>query len=352
MPRALQLQLPALKCACVDLPARPTSRDIKALLSELATPSGEPQTAYRAGERYVARLVRHRAIRAPETAGPFRLHLAEYGSPDQLRMVPLTRQNTGLGEVEIEFKAAALNFRDVLIALGMLKDYYSDVLKINRAEDVRLGFDCAGTIVAVGEGVTDLKVGDEVMSAAVGTFAAFITLPQMDVLRKPAGTSFETTSAIPTAFFTAHYGLLQSAKLKPGDRVLIHAASGGVGQATVQLAQAVGAEIFAMVSPGKWEFLKSQGIPKVLNSRTFDFAEQIMPMTAGEGVDVVLNSMTGEAIDKSFVVLRPGGRFVEIGKIGIWKAEQAAERRPDVVYHTFDLDQVINQDPALVHATL
>jgi NADPH:quinone reductase-like Zn-dependent oxidoreductase len=126
----------------------------------------------------------------------------------------LTRRGPGPGEAEIEVKAAALNFRDVLIALGLLKDYYAQVLKIDRPQDVRLGFDCAGTIAAVGDGVMDFKVGDEVMASAVGSSASFVTLPRTDVVHKPAGISFETASAIPTVFFTAHYGLFQLAHLK------------------------------------------------------------------------------------------------------------------------------------------
>jgi myxalamid-type polyketide synthase MxaB len=350
--RTLQLEAPALECTCVDLPTQPTNQDLDALLSELSIPSGETQVAYRSGQRSVARLVRHRDIRTPGPAGPVRLQLAGYGSPDQLRLVLLSRRNPGPGEVEIEVKAAALNFRDVLIALGLLKDYYAEVLKINRAEDARLGFDCAGTIAAVGEGVTDFQVGDEVMTSAAGGSASFLTLPRSDVVHKPAGLSFEAAAAIPTAFFTAHYGLLQLAGLKAGERVLIHSAAGGVGQAAVQLAQTVGAEIFATASPGKWAFLKRQGISHVMNSRTLDFAEEILRLTGGEGVDVVLNSLTGEAIGKSFDVLKPRGRFVEIGKLGIWTLEQAAARRPEAAYHTFDLDQAIDRDAGLPHRTL
>ena len=107
----------------------------------------------------------------------------------------------------MEIKAAALNFRDVLIALGLLKDYYASVLKIERPQDIRLGFDCAGTIAAVGEEVTDFKVGDEVMSSAVGGSASYLTLPRTDVVRKPAALSFEAAAAIPTVFFTAHLRL-------------------------------------------------------------------------------------------------------------------------------------------------
>ena len=300
----------------------------------------------------MARLVRYRVGNKPVLAAPFRLQLSEYGSPEHLRFVPLTRRTPGPREVEVEIKAAALNFRDVLIALGMLKDYYASALKIERPEDIRLGFDCAGVIAAVGEDVTDFKVGDEVMSSAVGGSASYLTLPRTDVVRKPAALSFEAAAALPTVFFTAHYGLLRRAGLKAGERILIHAASGGVGQAAVQLAQAVGAEIYATASPAKWAFLKSQGIEHVMNSRTLDFADDIMRLTGGEGVDVVLNSLTGEALQKSFDVLKPGGRFVEIGKLGILTAEQAAARRPDVTYFSFDVDEEITKDDTLVHSVL
>ena len=199
--------------------------------------------------------------------------------------------------------------------------------------------------------MTDFKVGDEVMSSAVGGSASYLTLPRTDVVRKPAALSFEAAAALPTVFFTAHYGLLRRAGLKAGERILIHAASGGVGQAAVQLAQAVGAEIYATASPAKWAFLKSQGIEHVMNSRTLDFADDIMRLTSGEGVDVVLNSLTGEALQKSFDVLKPGGRFVEIGKLGILTAEQAAARRPDVTYFSFDIDEEITKDDTLVHSS-
>jgi myxalamid-type polyketide synthase MxaB len=350
--RTLQLEAPALKCVCVDLPEQPTPLDVELLLSELQAPSVETQLAYRSGERFVARLVRHRDDRPPQTRGPFRLQLAEYGSPEQLRLVPMTRRNPGPGEVEIEVKAAALNFRDVLIALGILKDYYAQVLKLDRAQAVPLGFDCAGVIAAVGEGVKDFRVGDEVMTSAPGSFASFFTLRRTDVVHMPAGLTFESAAALPTAFFTAHYGLVQLAGLRPGERVLIHAAAGGVGQAAVQVACALGAEVFATASPGKWDFLKRQGIAHVLNSRSLDFADEIMQLTGGAGVDVVLNSLTGEAIAKGLDVLRRGGRFVEIGKLGTWSAEQVAQRRPDVTYFTFDLDQAIDQDAGLPHRTL
>ena len=351
--RTLALEHPELQPGCIDLPPQAGApQDLDSLVNELRASTSEAQVAYRAGDRYVARLVRHRETRTPEAVGPFRLQLAEYGSADHLRIIPLTRRSPGRGEVEVEIKASALNFRDVLIALGLLKDYYAQSLKIERAEDIRLGFDCAGTIVAVGEDVIDFKIGDDVMSSAVGSSASFLTIPRTDVVRKPAALSFEAAAAIPTVCFTAHYGLVQLARLKPGERILIHAAAGGVGQAAVQLAKAIGAEIFATASPSKWAFLKGQGIEHTLNSRTLDFADEIMRLTGGEGVDVVLNSLTGEFLQRSFDVLKPGGRFVEIGKIGILTPQEAMARRSDATYFSFDVDEEITKDPALVHSTL
>jgi myxalamid-type polyketide synthase MxaB len=350
--RTLRLEHSEIKCVSVDLPAQPETEDMDALLAELALPGDEAQVAFRSGERYVARLVRRRESGPRLPDGPVRLELTEYGSPDQLRLVPLTRRCPGAGEVEIEVKASALNFRDVLISLGLLKDHYSRTLGIERAQEVLLGFDCAGTIVAVGQGVTDLQVGDAVMAPASGSSASFVTVSRNLVVPIPAGFSFEAASAVPTVFFTAYHALLRLAQLTGGERVLIHAAAGGVGLAAVQLAQIVGAEVFATAGPGKWEFLKTQGVSHVMNSRTLDFADEILRLTRGEGVDVVLNSLSGEACEKSLAALKRGGRFVEIGVLGIWQSGQVRDRRPDVAYFTFDFNEVTDRDPGLVQTTL
>jgi myxalamid-type polyketide synthase MxaB len=345
MVRSLMQEAPELQITCIDAMSDPAD-DAWMLLAELDAAADESQVAFRGTERYVARLVRCPDAVASAIDGPFRLQLKEYGSPDNLQLVPMTRQKPGRNQVEIEVKATALNFRDVVVALGMLKDYYAKEMGIERASDIRLGFDCAGIITAVGEGVTGLAVGDEVMAPAVGGFASHGLAFRDGVMRIPKGMDHATAASLPSVFWTAYHSLVQLAQLKAGERVLIHAAAGGVGLAAIQIAQAAGAEIFATASPGKWDYLKSQGIVHIMNSRTLDFADEILRATGGEGVDVVLNSLSGAAAERSFSVLKKGGRFVELGKLGGALPEEAA-RRPDAAYFTFELGSAIARDPAV-----
>jgi myxalamid-type polyketide synthase MxaB len=350
--RSLEQEHPEWRPGIADLPERPAAADIVALADELAAATDETQVAWRGGLRHVARLIRHRETRLQRPEGPFRLKLQDYGSPERLILAATPSRPPGPGEVTVEVRAAALNFRDVLISLGMLREHYAGHLGIERAEDIRLGFDCAGTIVAVGEGVTQFKLGDAIMASAVGGSASHLTLPDTDVVLKPARLDFEASSAIPTVFLTANYGLLRLAGMKAGERVLIHAAAGGVGMAAVQLARMAGAEIFATASPEKWPSLRALGVRHLFHSRTLDFRDEILRVTAGQGVDIVLNSLGGEARLRSFDVLARGGRFVEIGKLGILSADAVRDRRPDAAYFTFDIDDEINRDPRLIHDVL
>ena len=276
-----------------------------------------------------------------------RLQLQEYGSLENLRFVPLPRQAPGAHEVEVEVKAVGLNFRDVLNTLGMLRSYYADVLGIHRAADVALGFECAGVVTAVGADVTTWAVGDRVMGIVNGAFAGYVTVPATALAQIPAHFSFAEAATIPLAFLTAWYGLKEVANLQAGERILIHAVAGGVGQAALQIAQESGAVVWGTASPAKWAFLRKQGVDQILNSRTLDFAEQIVQQTGGTGVDVVLNSLSGDFVTQSFAALGQQGRFVEIGKLGIWTEDEAAQRRPDAAYHPFDLGEVLALEPAL-----
>ena len=261
--------------------------------------------------------------------------------------LPTPRRAPGPGEVELEVAATALNFKDVLTALGMLREH-AEAAGILRAPDQPLGLECSGRVVAIGEGVSGFELGDEVVASTLGAMASHVTLPATAVFAKPSNVNLNDAAALPTVFLTALYGLHDCAGLRAGDKVLIHAAAGGVGQAAIQLAQRVGAEVYATASPGKHAHLRAQGVEHVFNSRTLDFADELMQATDGRGVNVVLNSLNGEHIPASLRCLAEGGRFVEIGKIGVWTPEQIAAERPDVRYDVFDMVDVTSADPALL----
>jgi 8-amino-7-oxononanoate synthase len=353
--RTIALEYLDLKCVRLDLDSSHDS--LAAVAVDLRFPDGEDQIAYRQGERHVARLMRYEAeqngpLQRPESSAAFQLKISSYGILENLMLAPMSRRAPGRGEVELQVDAAGLNFRDVLNALGMLQAYLEQ-MGLSNAADVPFGGECAGRVVAIGEGVEGLQIGDEVIAAnAIASMANFVTVPAQCVIGKPAHLSAVEAATISTAFLTAYYGLHHLAGMKAGDRVLIHAAAGGVGQAAVQLAQRTGAQVFATASPGKWEFLKDMEVEHTFNSRTLDFAAEILELTEGKGVDIVLNSLNGDFIPKNLEVLAPNGRFIEIGKLGIWDEAEIHAQREDVAYFPFDLLEVSLKDPALFTAML
>ncbi|WP_416904860.1 SDR family NAD(P)-dependent oxidoreductase [Micromonospora echinospora] len=337
--RAVNRERADLRCGCVDLdptdprPAPPELADL------LLAADGEDEAALRDGVVHVPRLVP-----AEPPAGddrPVRLRIRERGVLENLTLEPATRRQPEPDEVEIRVHATGLNFRDVLNTLGMYP-----------GEAGPLGLECAGEVIAVGARVEDLTVGDRVLALAPASFASHVTVSAARVAAIPAGLDYAEAATVPVTYLTAAYGLHHLARLKPGERVLVHAAAGGVGLAAVRLAHAAGAEVFATASPAKWPVLTGLGVRHVFHSRTLDFADAIRDRTDGQGVDVVLNSLADEFIPRSLGVLREGGTFLEIGKRGIWDAEQVAELRPDVQYHPFDLGAVADTDPELIRATL
>ena len=311
------------------------------LAQELTSNSGEGQVVYRGRERRVPRL---RRLQQP-TGGlevpkgqPYRLEITARGQLDNVALRPLARQAPGPGQVEIKVHASGLNFRDVL-----------NLLNLYPGDPGPLGGECAGEIVAVGPGVERFKPGDEVLVLAPASFASYATTLAEFVALKPNRLSFEQAATIPIAFLTAHLALRRLGNMRPGERVLIHAASGGVGLAAIQIARRVGAEIFATAgSPKKREYLKSLGIEHVLDSRSTEFARQIQEVTGGEGVDLVVNSLTGESIAASLSILRSGGRFLELGKTDLWDQRRVDAFRPGVTFHAIALDRMMAEEPATV----
>ena len=339
MVRAIALEHPELCCTHIDWDAQ---TPVEAILTELTTATDESQIAYRKGQRYGARLERSELRQQLPSADTGRqLQIPQRGTLEALTWQAVPRKVPQPGEVEIRVRATGLNFRDVLNALGLYP-----------GEAGALGLECAGEIVRVGAGVTNLQPGDAVVAIASGSFGDYVTTDARLVAPKPDRLSFAAAATLPVVFLTAHYMLNKIGQMKAGDRVLIHAATGGVGQAAIQLAQQAGAEIFATASPGKWEVLQSQNVQHIYNSRTLDFADEILTATNGEGVDLILNSLNGAFIPKSLSVLKPNGSFLEIGKSGIWHPSQVAEVCPHANYAVVDLMELTQRQPDLIQEML
>lgn len=341
---ALSQEQRRLNCVRIDLDPGAPRDDSSALLDELLASDGESMVAFRAGERRVARLVRSasadRLERPPSPA--CELRAKDYGRLDHLHLRAYAPRVPAAGEVQVEVHAAALNFKDVLHVLGVLREFDRQ-MGIAAAVDRPLGFECAGTITAVGAGVDDLRVGDTVIVLTDGAMASHVTVRRSQVMPKPAQLTMTEAAGIQTSYLTALFALETLARVRPGERVLIHSAAGGVGQAAVQVARRAGATIYATASRGKWDFLKGS-VDAVFDSRTTEFAQEILELTGGRGVDVVLNSLKAETVPASVDCLATGGRFVEIGKVGAWTPEQMSAQRPDVQYFQFDLTHVFNAD--------
>jgi polyketide synthase 12 len=291
----------------------------------------EPQLAIRAGSVLAPRLARagsEGALTIPEDASQWQLQAGASGTFDGLSLVA-AHDTPGVGEVSVAVRAAGLNFRDVLIALGMYPG------------DATIGGEGAGVVLEVGPGVEGLAVGDRVM----GLLTSMGTVSLADrhwLTRIPDGWSFAQAASVPVAFLTAYYALVDLAAVKPGERVLVHAGAGGVGMAAVQLAKHLGAEVFATASPVKWDALRTLGLDDthIASSRTLDFKQHFLEATDGRGVDIVLDSLAGEFVDASLALLPSGGRFLEMGKTDIRDAEDIAKKHPGVTYKPFDLNNV------------
>jgi acyl transferase domain-containing protein len=337
--RVIALEHPELRCTRVDLDAAVSAHTTTELLAELLQSDDEDQVAYRGGTRHVARLTRTAV--AIDPADPnvpgVQLELPASGVLDDISLHPQTRRAPAHREVEIRVHAAAMNFRDVMNALAM------------RDDQQPAGSECAGVIVAVGSGVEEFRVGDAVVAVAPGCFADYVTTVADLVAPKPPRLTFEQAAGLPLAYLTAHYALHDAGRVARGDAVLIHAAAGGVGLAAVQVARRAGARVLGTAgSVHKRAYLRSLGLDQVMDSRTTRFADEVAAATDGRGVDVVLNSLTGDLLTASLGVCSPGGRFVELGKREFLSAEQLASSASGVTYHDVPLADDLEQRPEVV----
>ncbi len=353
--RSAALEYPTLSCQLVDVDPVYSPAEMASVVAGEASAREEPQLVIRNRSRFVPRIVPAPELGEktdteglrPPTQGSFRIRLAKTGSFDGLRWESTPRRVPGPGQVEIEVHAAGLNFSDVLKVLGLYPGITDPV--------VPLGIECSGVVTAVGDGVTGFRVGDEVYGVAPFSFASHALSAEYALVHKPPHLTHAEAATIPITFLTAYYALVHLARLQPGERVLIHAGAGGVGLAAIQIAQYIGAEIFATAgSDRKREFLRNLGVPHVLDSRSTAFADEIRRLTRFEGVDVVLNSLPGEMITASLGVLRAYGRFLEIGKIDIYQNRMIglAPFKDNLSYFAIDLDRLLRQRPELVRKLL
>jgi acyl transferase domain-containing protein/NADPH:quinone reductase-like Zn-dependent oxidoreductase/SAM-dependent methyltransferase/acyl carrier protein len=353
--RVIENELPEIECKLVDLhPASDPDTIDRLLLAELRSPDEESEILLSEGARSVNRIRRtsigeqaarfKAAIGAADETPSFELDFSTQGSLDNLYLRAAPNQQPGPGQVLVKVRATGLNFRDVMWTMGMLP---GEALE-NGYAGATLGMECSGEIVEVGAEVTGFDAGDEVIAFAAPAFASHVLVDTTSLAPKPKRFTFEEAATIPVVFFTAFYALDTLARLGPGERVLIHGAAGGVGLAAIQIAKLRGAEIFATAgTPEKRDFVRMLGADHVLDSRSLAFADEIMEITAGEGVDVVLNSLAGEAIHKSLNVLKPFGRFLEIGKRDIFANSKLGLRpfRNNISYFAIDADQLMGERP-------
>ena len=332
--RTISNEEPAMRSRLVDTDGSPEAA--RALAGLLGAPVDEPELAVRQGKMLASRLLpwaRSGHLTVPRTPD-FVLAPTERGAIDNLRLTETEVAPPAEGYVQVRVDAAGLNFRDVLNVLGL---YPGDPGPI--------GGDFAGVVTQLGDGVTGVEVGQRVYGSMQGAFASRFNVPAQFLAPIPDGISAVEAATIPAAALTVRLAF-DWAQLKPGDKVLIHAASGGVGLAAIQMAQQHGATVFATASTFKRDTLRKLGVKYVYDSRTTDFADQILADTVGSGVDVVLNSLTGEGfIEATLRATAPGGRFAEIAKRDIWTAEQMAQARPDIDYEIVALDTVMFTEP-------
>ncbi|MET9266514.1 SDR family NAD(P)-dependent oxidoreductase, partial [Amycolatopsis sp. NPDC004079] len=302
----------------------------EALLAALG--SGEPELAVRSGRVLAPRLARtaqDNGLVPPADSSAWRLDVTERGTLENVTLAPVDQPWRPLepGQVRVEVRAIGLNFRDTLIALGVYPG------------EAQLGGEGAGIVLEAAPDVPDLAVGDRVLGLFPDGAGSVATTDHRVLAPVPAGWTFAQGAAVPVVFLTAYFGLVDLARAKPGESVLVHAGTGGVGMAALQLAEHLGLTAYATASPAKWPVLRELGVPdrRIASSRDAGFEAKFR--SGAGGIDIVLNSLTGELLDSSLRLLAPGSRFLEIGKADPRDPAQVAELAPGAQYLPYELAQ-------------
>ena len=350
--RVLVNEMPRLSVRLLDLPgaAAPGER-AQLVATELVAATAESEVVWTPQGRHVPRLRRGLPTRWAMASDMLSVGTAHIGGLDALGWEVRTPRPVEEGQVEIEVHAAGLNFRDVMWAMGLLPE---EALSDGFAGPT-LGLECAGIVRSLGAGVDGLAVGDRVMAFAPGSLSTSVVTIAEAVAPIPPETSFAEAATIPVTFVTAIYAIGHLAKLAPGEHVLIHTASGGVGLAAIQYAKQRGAVVTATAgSEVKRAFLRLAGADCVLDSRDLAFCDAVREFTEGQGVDIVLNSLSGEAMERSLEVLKPFGRFLELGKRDFYLNRRLHLRplRQNISYFAIDIDQLPVRRPDLARQLL
>ncbi|WP_328433047.1 SDR family NAD(P)-dependent oxidoreductase [Streptomyces sp. NBC_00425] len=322
-----------------------TASDAARIAAEVLHPSTEDEIALNRHGRFTPRLHPLNPPTHPASDGEgYRIELRRPGRAHQLAWIADDPGRPGRGEVLVQVRAAALNYRDVMLAEGMLPPGAEPATETGP----RLGLECAGTITAIGPGVTTLAVGDRVFAFGHGTLASHVRVRTEQAGHIPPGMTYEQAATLPAVYLTVQHSLETLAHLQEGDTLLVHGGAGGIGLAALNYARHVGARVIATAgSPAKRDLLRTLGATHVLNSRDLSFAAQVREATGGRGVDVVLNSLAGEAIARSLDCLTPGGRFIELGKRDIYANAPLLLRpfRNNLAYFGVDITRLIADTP-------
>ncbi|MFM9965526.1 MAG: SDR family NAD(P)-dependent oxidoreductase [Planctomycetaceae bacterium] len=357
MSRVIKNECPNIPLTMVDLSAAISPSEVESLAHELLhsrRDRDESEIALRGEQRLVRQLVAVDRDGAEQAAvsqesgvgGAYRADVSDPGMLEKIvfRRLPSTEPKED--EVEIAVQAAGINFKDLMNAMGLLQD--SAVA--GGMAGSRLGLEVAGRVLRIGSEVRHVQAGDEVIARVANGFSGQVTAPAHCVVLRPQNVTPQQAAAFPIVYITAWYSLCYLARMSRGETVLLHSAAGGVGGAAIQLAQRAGATVIATAgTQEKREYLRQLGVEHVFDSRSLDFYNQVMEVTEGRGVDIVLNSLTGRFISQSLKCLAPFGRFVEIGKSDIYRNSKLNLERlgENISYFVVDVDRLAAQKPEL-----
>ncbi|UOA33742.1 Mycocerosic acid synthase-like polyketide synthase (plasmid) [Sulfitobacter sp. DSM 110093] len=351
--RTLSTELPELNFRHIDVSKGHSDMEAR-LASAILCPMEETEIALHGDAIYAARLkVRARddlpqrqLTIGAEDAHNFKVTMPQPGVIDRLDLFECPRHPLGADEVRIKVRAVGLNFRDIMAVTALLpEDAEAEPAWQN------LGLEFSGDIVEVGEKVTAFALGDRVMGMGRNCLQRFLAISAEGLIPMHDALDYDAAVTIPSAFATAHYALKEVGRLSEGDKVLIHVATGGVGLAALQIAQAAGAEVFATAgNDDKRALLRERGVAHVMNSRSLDYADEIMALTQGTGVDLILNSLPGSNIDKGLDILAPYGRFLEIGKRDVYADHAVGMKamRRNQSFNIIDLAAMGTERPELL----